>query len=397
MSQRMALYMQDKHNMQYELEMAKYAEERGFSEIWQADTRLARDCIVMMSAFLTETERLRIGSGVLPIWTRNPAVIASSWSTMWELGGQGPDGRGRVMLGLGAWWEPIASRVGVDRRKPLTAMREHIEALRQLFTMEEVTYEGKFVHLDRVRLDVAFGDTSPRDIPLYIGATGPKMLQLAGEICDGVVLNYVVSVDYIRNAVALIEKGAQKAGKTLADVDRPELLVCCLSDERPDLAMAEAKKLAAYYFATEPHIMKASGASQELLEKVQAVMSWPATGGLPRPDYMAVGKASAVIDPMMDDIKPVRNAVAQSWPSAPTLQRAVAMPRCSKVAEYIDHSGQLSNLVGPLKDSPPAPIFVRRRYAVVNSVTVKKTFRRAGIGPRCWKKLTPHEWTTSSP
>jgi len=337
----MALYMQDKHDMRYELEMAKYAEERGFSEIWQADTRLARDCIVMMSAFLTETERLRIGSGVLPIWTRNPAVIASSWSTMWELGGLGPNGRGRVMLGLGAWWEPIASRVGVDRHKPLTAMREHIAALRQLFTMEEVTYEGQFVHLDRVRLDVAFGDASPRDIPLYIGATGPRMLQLAGEICDGVVLNYVVSVEYIRNAVALIEKGAQKAGKTLADVDRPELLVCCLSDERPDLAMAEAKKLAAYYFATEPHIMKASGASQELLEKVQAVMSWPATeedyiqasAVIPDEivhnimavgasdqcrakvaDYIDAGVTCPILYPMMDDIKPVIDAFADWTP-----------------------------------------------------------------------------------
>ena len=104
---------------------------------------------------------------------------------MWELGGLTPDGESRVMLGLGAWWEPIAGRVGADRRKPLTAMRENIEAIRALFTMEEVTYEGEFVHLDRVRLDVAYGDTSPRDIPIYIGATGPKMLELTGEICDG--------------------------------------------------------------------------------------------------------------------------------------------------------------------------------------------------------------------
>jgi len=187
----MALYMQDKHNIRYELEIAQYAEARGFSEIWQADTRLARDCIVMMSAFLTHTKRLRLGSGVLPIWTRNPAVIAASWSTMWELGGK-VDGHGRVMLGLGAWWEPIAGRVGVKRDKPLKAMRENVEAIRQLFTMAEVTYQGEFVNLDRVKLDVAFGDTSPRDIPIYIGATGDKMLELAGEICDGVVLNYVV-------------------------------------------------------------------------------------------------------------------------------------------------------------------------------------------------------------
>jgi 5,10-methylenetetrahydromethanopterin reductase len=336
MAQRMALYMQDKHDMRYELEMAKYAEDRGFSEIWQADTRLARDCVVMMSAFLTHTKRLRLGSGVLPIWTRNPAVIAATWSSMWELGGK-VDGHGRVMLGLGAWWEPISSRVGVNRTKPLQAMREYVESCRQLFSMEEVSYQGDFVHLDRIRLDVAFGDTSPRDIPIYIGATGDKMLELAGEICDGVVLNYVVSVDYIRRAVELVEKGAKKAGKTIADIDRPELLVCCLSDENPAAAMAEAKKLAAYYFATEPHIMKASGASEELLEKVQAVMGWPATeqdyirASKLIPDevvrnimavgtseecratvkqYIDAGVTCPILYPMMDDIKPVIDAFA---------------------------------------------------------------------------------------
>lgn len=334
MAQRMALYMQDKHDIQYELEIAKYAEERGFSEIWQADTRLARDCVVMMSAFLTSTKHLKIGSGVLPIWTRNPAVIAATWSTMWELGGL-KDEESRVMLGLGAWWEPIAGRVGVNRTKPLKAMRENVEAIRALFTMEEVTYQGEFVNLDRVRLDVAFGDTSPRNIPIYIGATGDKMLELSGRICDGVVLNYVVSVDYIRRAVALVEKGAKQAGKTLADVDRPELLVCCLSDDDPDAAMAEGKKLVAYYLATEPHIMKASNVSEELLDKVQSIMSWPATEEdyikastvIPDEvvrDLMAVGtseecrtKVKEYIDagvtcpilyPMMDDIRPVVDA-----------------------------------------------------------------------------------------
>ena len=340
MSQRMALYLQDKHDIHYELEIARYAEERGFSEIWQADTRLARDCVVMMSALLNTTKRLRIGSGVLPIWTRNPAVIAATWSTMWELGGK-VDGRGRVMLGLGAWWEPIASRVGVSRVKPLKAMREHVESIRQLFTMEEVSYQGEFVKLDRIRLDVAFGDTSPRDIPIYIGATGEKMLEMAGEICDGVVLNYVVSVDYIRKAVSLVEAGALKAGKTLQDVDRPELLVCCLSDQDPAAAMAEGKKLVAYYLATEPHIMKASNVSEELLEKVQSIMSWPATeedyirASAVIPDevvrnlmavgtsdecratvkeYIEAGVTCPILYPMMDDIRPVVDAFADWTP-----------------------------------------------------------------------------------
>ncbi|NPV85134.1 MAG: LLM class flavin-dependent oxidoreductase [Anaerolineae bacterium] len=329
---RFALYLQDKHPIPYELEMARYAEERGFSEIWQADTRLARDCIVMMSAFLTHTKRLRYGSGILPIWTRNPAVIAATWSTMWELGGK-VDGRGRVMLGLGAWWEPIAGRVGVKRERPLQAMREHVEAIRQLFTMEEVTYQGEFVKLDRIRLDVAFGDKSPRDIPIYIGATGEKMLEMAGEICDGVVLNYVVSVDYIKHAISIVEAGAKKAGKTIKDVDLPELLVCSLSDKDPKAAMAEGKKLVAYYLATEPHIMKASGVSEELLEKVQSVMGWPAT----EEDYI---KASKLIP---DDV--VRNLMAVG-----TSEECRA-----KVREYID-AGVTCPILFPMMDDIKAVV-----------------------------------------
>jgi len=341
MSQRMALYMQDKHPIQYEIEMVKYAEEKGFSEIWQADTRLARDCVVMMSAFLAETKRMRFGSGVLPIWTRNPAVIAATWSTMWELAGTTADGRSRVMLGLGAWWEPISSRVGVDRTRPLTAMRENIESIRQLFTMEEVSYQGQFVNLDRVKLDVAFGDSSPRDIPIYLGATGPKMLELSGEICDGVVLNYVVSVEYIRSAVERVRIGAERAGKTLDQVDRPELLVCCLSDDDPQAAMTEGKALVAYYLGTEPHIMKASNVDEDLIRQVQEYVGWPATEedyrraatiipddvvrnlmavGTTRQcqdkvaEYIDAGVTCPILYPMMDDIKPVIDAFSDWTP-----------------------------------------------------------------------------------
>lgn len=276
MTQRMAIYMQDKVDIREELELARYMEERGFSEIWQGDNRLARDAIVFMSAFLNHTKRLRVGSGVLPIWTRNPAVIAASFSSLWEVGGK-VNGRGRVMLGLGAWWEPIASRVGVHLHKPLTAMRENIEVIRKLLAMEEVTYHGEFVHLTNVSLDVVWGDKSPRDIPIYIGATGDKMLELAGEIADGACLNYGVSVDYIKRAIALVEKGAKKASRTLKDLDLPELMVVSMSDKDPDAAMHEGKKLAAYYFATEPHIMKASGVSEEIADKAKALMGWPAT------------------------------------------------------------------------------------------------------------------------
>ncbi len=318
---RVALYMQDKHPIAYELEMAQYAEARGFEAIWQADTRLARDCVVLMSAFLATTKTLKIGSGILPIWTRNAAVIAATWSTMYEMA------PGRVMLGLGAWWEPIASRVGVKREKPLQAMREHVEAIRRLFTMAEVTYHGEFVHLDRVKLDVVFGEASPRKIPIYIGATGDKMLELAGEIGDGVVLNYVVSVEYIKKAIDRVRIGAERAGRRLSDIDLPELIVCCLSDTDPAAALAEGKKLVAYYLATEPHIMKASGVSEDLLRQVQSVMGWPAIDE----DYE---KASKLIP---DDI--VRNLMAVG-----TSEECIA-----KVQEYVD-AGITCPILYPMMD-----------------------------------------------
>jgi 5,10-methylenetetrahydromethanopterin reductase len=163
------------------------------------------------------------------------------------------------------------------------------------------------------------------------------MLEMAGEICDGVVLNYVVSVDYIKKAISLVEQGAQKAGKTIKDIDTPELLVCCLSDEDPKAAMAEGKKLIAYYLATEPHIMKASGVSEELLAKVQSILTWPATeadyirAAKEIPDevvrqliavgtsdecrakvreYINAGVTCPILFPMMPDIKPVVDAFA---------------------------------------------------------------------------------------
>lgn len=337
----MSLYLQDRHSIGHEIECVQYAEEQGFSEIWQADTRLARDCVVMMGALLQATRTIRIGSGVLPIYTRNAAVIAASFSTMWELGGLTPSGESRVMLGLGAWWEPIASRVGVDRRKPLQAMRENVEAIRQLFTLEEVTYQGEFVQLDQVRLDVAFGDTSPRDIPIYIGATGPKMMELTGEIADGAVLNYVVPTSYIREAVDQLATGAERSGRTIDDIDRPELLVCSLSDDDPEAAIMEGKKLVAYYLGTEPHIMAASKVDPELTARVQEVVGWPATEAdyikaaplIPDEvvhsvmaagtsdvcrdrvaEFIEAGVTCPILFPMMDDIKPVVDAFAHWEP-----------------------------------------------------------------------------------
>ena len=183
---RLAIYLQDAHPIAEAMEYATYAEQRGFEAVWQADSRLVRDAVVPMAAFATCTETLKIGSGVVDCWTRNPARPASTFSTLDDLA------PGRMILGIGAWWDPLAAKVGIERRRPLKAMREVVEVCRSLLADETVTYQGEFVHLDGVELDYVYQERRPKDVPIYIGATGDRMLELTGEIADGVELNYLV-------------------------------------------------------------------------------------------------------------------------------------------------------------------------------------------------------------
>jgi 5,10-methylenetetrahydromethanopterin reductase len=120
------LYLQDKHPIRDGMEYARYAEEKGFEAVWQAESRLVRDAIVPMAAFAAVTDRIKIGSGVINNWTRNIGLLAATFLTLDDLA---PD---RIICGIGAWWDPLAKNVGIERRKPLTAMRETIEVMRRL-------------------------------------------------------------------------------------------------------------------------------------------------------------------------------------------------------------------------------------------------------------------------
>jgi 5,10-methylenetetrahydromethanopterin reductase len=265
-----AVYLQDAHPIREGMEIARYAESRGFHAVWQAESRLVREATVPMAAFLSVTERIKVGSGVVNNWTRNPALLASTFSTLDDLA------PGRVMLGIGAWWDPLARKVGIERRKPLQAMRETVEAVRALLADQTVTYHGEFVHLDGVELDYVYQERRPKDVPIYIGATGMKMLELTGEIADGVVLNYLVSPAYNDRAMARLEAGAARAGRSMEDLDRPQLVVCSLDEDRQQ-ALDSARLLVTQYLGQQPHIMKASGVPQSLLDKIGAVLDWPAT------------------------------------------------------------------------------------------------------------------------
>ncbi|MFN8233118.1 MAG: LLM class flavin-dependent oxidoreductase [Actinomycetota bacterium] len=323
---RVALYLQDKHPIREGMEHVRYAESRGFEAVWQAESRLVREATVPMAAFAAVTDRIKVGSGVVNNWTRNVGLMAATFSTLDDLA------PGRVILGIGAWWDPLASKVGIDRRRPLGAMREYVEVVRRLLAMERVTYHGDFVDVEDIELDIVHGDRSPKHVPIYIGATGMKMMELAGEIADGVVLNYLVSPAYNVSAMEALAAGAARAGRGVEELDRPQLVVCSLDRDR-SVALDRARELVTQYLGQQPHIMKASGVDQSLLDDIAAVMTWPA-----QPEE--IERAMALVP---DDV--VQLITASGTPD-----------ECrAKVREYIDE-GATCPILYPLGDDVHAMI-----------------------------------------
>jgi 5,10-methylenetetrahydromethanopterin reductase len=330
---RVALYLQDKHPIRDGMEYARLAEQHGFEAVWQAESRLVREATVPMAAYAAVTSRIKVGSGVVNTWTRNVGLMAATFATLDDLA------PGRIILGLGAWWEPLAAKVGVDRRRPLVAMREVVAVTRRLLAMERVTFHGEFVNVTDIEIDIVHGDRSPKRVPIYVGATGMKMMELAGEIGDGVVLNYMVSPSYTSQALEALAAGAASSGRTLDDVDRPQLIVCSLDRDRT-VALDRARELLTQYLGQQPHIMKASGVSQDLIDEIGSELTWPASPA-------QIEKAMRLVP---DD-------VVQLITAAGTAEECQA-----KVAEYVA-AGCTCPILYPLGDDVPLMIeaFSQRR------------------------------------
>ena len=308
-----------------------------------------------MAAYAAVTERIAIGSGVVNTWTRNVGLLAATFSTLDDLA------PGRVMLGLGAWWEPLATKVGVAPRTTRSqAMRETVEATRRLLAMERVTYHGEFVHLDDVEIDIVHGDRSPKHVPIYIGATGMKMMELAGEIGDGVLLNYLVGPGYNRerDGGARRRRGARRPHASTTSTGRSSS--SARSTTTASLALDRARELVAQYLGQQPHIMKASGVDESLLEEIG------------RGAHVA-GDAGA--DRARDDARPRRGR-----PADHRLGHAGRVPR--EGAASTSTNGCTCPVLYPLGDDVPAMIDA---FAVARVYGLRDRERRHRW-PRRWNR-----------
>lgn len=298
---RVGIWNWEREHIEEELRYAQYAEKQGIDSVWQGESRLVRDAMTVMGAYTQVTEDIDIASGVTNCYTRNVALMAQTFSTLHELSG------GRMKLGIGAWWDPLASKVGIDRQTPLRRIWEYCTVVRQLLDLENVTYEGETLHVEDIELDLVRSDASPRDVPIYIGATGPTMHMLTGELvgaggCAGVFMNYLIPPEHNEIGIENLKEGVEKQGGQIEDIDRPQLIAISMDEDR-EKAINQARGLVTQYIGQQPHIKKASGIDPDLGDEVEEELgSWPA-------DSEDIERASQLVN---DDI--VTNVVAAGTP-----------------------------------------------------------------------------------
>ena len=191
------------------LQRVERAESLGYESVYTTHIA-ARDSLVVLAAYSTRTERIKLGTGVLPIYSRTPVATAQAAATIDELSG------GRMVLGLGvAHQVTVENWFGSTIGKPVAEMREYVGAVRAMFRGEDPNADA-----ERFPTRFRFMGYEPRpDLPVYVAALSPAMLRLAGAIGDGVML-WLCNPDYIRDVVVPeVTKGRERAGKSLEGFD----------------------------------------------------------------------------------------------------------------------------------------------------------------------------------
>lgn len=202
---------------------SKLAEQVGFEVVWWGEDFFLRDGISPLASIAVNTTRAKLGTGILSPYVHHPATIATTIATLDEVS------NGRMILGLGAGvahW--IKHQMGIDQPRPVLAMRECIQIFNRLIKSETVTFEGEVFKCRGVKL----GFDSPRKvIPVYLAATGPRMLELAGEIADGVIpAGAGASPNFTKSCVDRVAIGARKSGRKISDIDIHQFVISSVSD-----------------------------------------------------------------------------------------------------------------------------------------------------------------------
>lgn len=230
------------YSIQEMIELAQLADETGMESIWMSDHLCFRDSLSTSMGLLAATKRIKVAPAPMSPYSRHPIISAMSIATMEEFA------PGRVIAGPGTGNAAALKEAGIDSPHPLQTMREYVEVLRRFLKGDTVDFQGKMFQINGAKM----GFVPSASIPMYITAVRSRMLQLGGEIGDGVLLSAGCAPGYIQKCVGEIEMGAQKSGKKLTEIDVAGFVTASVSDD-PREAIEANKTFLAYIFRNTHH------------------------------------------------------------------------------------------------------------------------------------------------
>ena len=243
--------------------LAQLAESEGFDQFWVSNDLFLRSALAILPAVAQATTRIEVGTGILNPYTLNPAEIAMYAAVMDELSGN------RFNLGLAAGAADFLKWVGLEQTAPLATLRETIEAVRRLLAGEQAGRDG---HILQWNDEAYLRFTAPRVTPIYIGAMGPKMLALSGELADG-ALPLLFPPEHYFEVLPYLEAGMAQRSDELGSPDIAACIWVSLSSNRDAARRVLAHKIAYYGHALGPLILDRLGLSKEDFAPIeQAIM-----------------------------------------------------------------------------------------------------------------------------
>lgn len=238
-------------------------EEMGYEFAWIADQTFFYDPFPILAAAGLRTERLGLGVGVTNPYTRHPVQVARTMATISDLVGR------PITLGIGAGnRRMLLEPLGHEQRSPVERCQEMALLVRRLVRGEEVTYESESLTLQAVKLD--FHPSQP--VPIFVAGRGPKMLQMAGEVADGVIIGDLISDTGLDYAMDKIGEGAKAAGRPLEDIKLVAWATCYVTNgDYRETVNRLRPWVALHMVGSPPSVQRALGVEEDRITAIRTV------------------------------------------------------------------------------------------------------------------------------
>lgn len=218
------------------IEIAQQAEDLGYDSIWVPEM-WGRDAFSILGLLAAHTSKIKLATGIIPVYSRSPAVIAQTIATLDEIS------EGRMILGLGTSGPIVIENWhGVPYEKPLQRTKEYVEIIKMILNSERVNYEGEIFNLKNFKLQFK---PQRKDVPIFIAAMGPKNVQLTGEVADGWI-PFLVPPERLEIGISELQIGTESSEKSMDNIFVAPYIPSAVSADE-DLANDVIKEYIAYY------------------------------------------------------------------------------------------------------------------------------------------------------